>query len=469
MAADSGPPAVAPRACALRAAVTLPIILAVTTVSCTGARSLLPGLASSPHEEYASTLSRAGLETSALGREWVAASVRALAGPVEAVLPFHETGYFSGAYPAAIAYRLPLARGRVIVVEVGFESSEPARLFVDLFRLLDQGEPEPERVASLEDDETTLRFEVEEDGDYLLRLQPELLRGGRYTVAQRTEASLRVFPVSGLTARAVQSGFGAARDGGSREHQGLDIFAGRGTPVLAVVDGMASPSSNKLGGTVVWLRDAGRRRTFYYAHLDRTAHTSDRRVEAGDVIGFVGNTGNARTTAPHLHFGVYATRPVDPLPFLAPDDSAPSATTVPLDLIGHWARVMRTSTSLRRGAHAAATAAEVVPRGSVLAVEGAGLRAYRVQLPDGTQGYVPAGDISAAWTSARRVRLDAPAPLLEAPEATAVMMAELPDGATVTVLGSFGAYRLVRMGDGTLGWLPGERAESVSGPPDRPA
>ena len=81
----------------------------------------------------------------------------------------------------------------------------------------------------------------------MLRVQPELLRSGRYTIVQRTLASLR-FPVAGLTAAAVQSEFGAARDAGRREHEGIDIFAPRNTPVIAVVDGTAAAGRQRARG-----------------------------------------------------------------------------------------------------------------------------------------------------------------------------------------------------------------------------
>ena len=172
----------------------------------------------------------------------------------------------------------------------------------------------PERVASLTEG-TTLTFTVPRDGAYVLRIQPELLRSGRFSVLQRTLASLP-FPVSGLTAAAVQSEFGAARDAGRRQHEGIDIFAARDTPVLAVVDGVARTGTNTLGGNVVWLRGRAFGESFYYAHLERFAFEGTANVKAGDVLGYVGNTGNARTTAPHLHFGIYDRGAIDPFPFI---------------------------------------------------------------------------------------------------------------------------------------------------------
>jgi peptidoglycan LD-endopeptidase LytH len=288
----------------------------------------------SPHERYVSMLRASGLDRTALGQDWIAASESSLRQAVAIKLPTDETRVFPNNAAYAVAYRLNLQRGRRLEVHVGprpypghaagadaADSVEgSARVFVDLF--LVDGEGLPTRMASREEDAGVLDYEVTRDGVYLLRVQPELLRGGRFFLTQRTLATLR-FPIPGLTARAVQSSFGADRDAGARSHQGVDIFAPKGTATVAVVDGFASPSTNGLGGTVMWLYDPLAGRTFYYAHLDRWAFDAPARVRAGDVIGYVGNTGNARATSPHLHFGIYERGAIDPLPFIRPDDELP--------------------------------------------------------------------------------------------------------------------------------------------------
>ena len=91
---------------------------------------------------------------------------------------------------------------------------------------------------------------------------------------------------------------------------------------MAASDGIVSSvGTNRLGGNVVWVWDTARNQSHYYAHLSRQAVRMGERVKAGDVIGYVGNTGNARGTPPHLHFGIYARRegPIDPLPFVSGD------------------------------------------------------------------------------------------------------------------------------------------------------
>ncbi len=129
-------------------------------------------------------------------------------------------------------------------------------------------------------------------------------------------------PVRGVARAALHSSWGEPRSG-HRRHQGIDIFARRGTPVVAATEGVVVRigTTDRLGGNTVWV--AGKPSTlYYYAHLDgfRPGLRVGEHVEAGDVLGRVGNTGNARTTPPHLHFGVYpmarAFWPVDPTPLL---------------------------------------------------------------------------------------------------------------------------------------------------------
>jgi peptidoglycan LD-endopeptidase LytH len=94
-----------------------------------------------------------------------------------------------------------------------------------------------------------------------------------------------------------EDSWGWARSGG-RRHQGVDMIAERGVPVIAVTDGFAQFKTSNLGGRAIWLTSNDGDR-YYYAHLDRWEGES-RSVQAGDVIGYVGSSGNAH--GPHLHF-----------------------------------------------------------------------------------------------------------------------------------------------------------------------
>ena len=95
--------------------------------------------------------------------------------------------------------------------------------------------------------------------------------------------------------------WGAPRSGG-RTHQGVDMIGSRGLPVVAVVDGFAQQKVNTLGGNSVWLSGADGHK-YYYAHLDSWAAQGS--VTAGTVIGYVGDTGNAKFSVPHLHFEIH--------------------------------------------------------------------------------------------------------------------------------------------------------------------
>lgn len=113
-------------------------------------------------------------------------------------------------------------------------------------------------------------------------------------------------PVMGVTTDDISNSWGDPRDGGKRRHKGIDIFAPKGTPVVAVTDGYISYIGNQpKGGLCLWLT-SNDGMSFYYAHLDRWAAGlyEGQEVRTGDTLGFVGNTGNAAHTPSHLHFSV---------------------------------------------------------------------------------------------------------------------------------------------------------------------
>ena len=111
--------------------------------------------------------------------------------------------------------------------------------------------------------------------------------------------------------------WGAPRSGG-RSHQGVDMFAARGMPVMAAAEGTVQVGSNRLGGLTVNLYDVAGNR-YYYAHLDNVVVNDGQQVSAGQVVGGAGTSGNARGTPPHLHWQVHpgGGRPVDPFPIAA--------------------------------------------------------------------------------------------------------------------------------------------------------
>ena len=113
-------------------------------------------------------------------------------------------------------------------------------------------------------------------------------------------------PVKGISRNQLRDTWGSARSHG-RSHKGIDIMAERGTKVYSATEGLvADLRNNNLGGKVIWILGPSGS-WHYYAHLDghkRGLNVGDY-VHKGDLIGYVGNTGNARHTAPHLHYGIY--------------------------------------------------------------------------------------------------------------------------------------------------------------------
>lgn len=134
-------------------------------------------------------------------------------------------------------------------------------------------------------------------------------------------------PVLGRYPDDVPDTFSDGRSGG-RRHNATDILAPRGTLVLSADDGMIRRlSSNALGGITIYATDPSDRFVYYYAHLDGYAPGLEpgQRVRRGDVLGYVGSTGNAPPTVPHLHFQIMRLLdgerlwdgiPIDPRPFL---------------------------------------------------------------------------------------------------------------------------------------------------------
>jgi len=120
-----------------------------------------------------------------------------------------------------------------------------------------------------------------------------------------------VCPVAGPTAFA--DTWGAPRSGG-RTHQGVDMMSPGGTPLVAVESGSVTFKQTPLGGNSVWLNGASGTR-YFYAHLSGFEGSS-RGVSQGEVIGYVGATGN--TSVNHLHFEVHPNGPaVNPYPYVA--------------------------------------------------------------------------------------------------------------------------------------------------------
>jgi murein DD-endopeptidase MepM/ murein hydrolase activator NlpD len=489
--ASNGLPTVAPAALRTVAPTLVGVVVSSLMVwfasGCTQIEEVFESRAENltAHESYTASLARAGLGESALGQAWLAAAESALAGALKVEPPYHEVGHFAAERPSAVAYRIALRRGQALLVTLETETEHPVQLFVDLFRPVathgahaveetygeqaraatdssmrapagDPAQPAEQyrHVASAEISPRRFEFEPSRDGDFIIRIQPELLRSARFSVTLRASASL-AFPVSGHDTGAIRSVFGASRDAGRRRHHGVDIFAPRGTPVLAAADGEVSRVRNRgLGGKYIWMRDRMRGLSFYYAHLDEQLVRQGQRVRSGDTLGLVGNTGNARTTPPHLHFGVYrrGEGPIDPYHFLHQPPQEPARVTVDTSSLG---RLVRTTGEQALQRSRARTADEGIPlsRHTVLRVKGGTGGWYRVELPDGTPGYVRGRLVEDVARPVAEDLVTASQRVLETPASRAVAVDSLQAGERVPVLGQFEEFLYIRTGSGRSGWV----------------
>jgi murein DD-endopeptidase MepM/ murein hydrolase activator NlpD len=132
-------------------------------------------------------------------------------------------------------------------------------------------------------------------------------KGTRELIGELRSRALRV-PLDGVDIESFKGGFLEQRDSGGRPHEAVDMLAPRNTPVHAVENGtIAKLFVSKAGGNTIYQYDPGEQVAYYYAHLERYADglSEGSKVSRGDVIGFVGTSGNAPANTPHLHFAVF--------------------------------------------------------------------------------------------------------------------------------------------------------------------
>jgi murein DD-endopeptidase MepM/ murein hydrolase activator NlpD len=295
-------------------------------------------------------------------------------------LPYRQHGYFAPGKARALGLKFNAKRGEKLTFTL--DKKLPFVLFADLFK---QDGSESSILLSADTASSQFSFDIEEAGSYVLRLQPELFRSGEYDLSVSVGHSLG-FPVSGTKAKP-GSFWGASRDGGKRRHEGVDIFAPKLTPVVAGADGVVTGvNQTPIGGKVVWLRLLDKNVTLYYAHLHKQLVTEGQMVKKGETLGVVGNTGNAKYTPSHLHFGVYSSAgPMDPFPFI--DKKVKTAPPVKDKNLTGYLRMIKTQ---KLGTEKITVSANtlMVP----LAVTA---KVYISELPDGNMIEVPFAAVKA--------------------------------------------------------------------------
>jgi len=398
-----------------------------------------------PHEQYADKLSGAGLKETALGRAWFDAAAKSLNNPITITIPYKETGYFAADRPLAAGLRFQARRGEKITITLTKKPATGFLVYLELWQAADK----PKLIAAADTINSTISHEVDEESNYIVRVQPELLKSGEYTLSISAGPSL-AYPLTDPGKNRIQSVWGDARDAGARKHEGIDIFAPKLTPAIAAADGhVTRVNENNLGGKVVWMRPRNKDYVLYYAHLDQQLVTDGQEVKIGDTLGLVGNTGNARTTAPHLHFGIYTSGgAIDPFPFVNPVERVPGNISASLNSVG---KLMRTG-SKQVKLFAGANEIELHPN-TLLQVDAAATGDYyKVMLPDGTQGLVKSNQADAT-TELRKLALKREQAVYDMPDSIAARKIILKAGDVVSILAAFNDYYYVQTQADVSGWI----------------
>ncbi|SDF25737.1 Murein DD-endopeptidase MepM and murein hydrolase activator NlpD, contain LysM domain [Dyadobacter soli] len=342
-----------------------------------------------PQEHYERELLKAKLEKTTAGATWFRMSTEVLSDSVFTVAPYQERIFLGDSLPAQ-AFRITVPEGRKLVITPNrTDADSAALLFIELYKIRQNGKPQ--RLDYLKEEGSNITYSNTGQDTLLLKLQTGLAQQVTVTISLSTEPTLG-FPVAGHSMSSVISYWGAERDAGARSHEGIDIRAKRGTPAVAAQNGFITQvGMNNLGGKIVFLSSLDSPYSLYYAHLDSQLVSSGQRVTSGDTLGLVGNTGNAVTTSPHLHFGIYArgSGAVNPLPFI--DNRREKLPGLPA--ISKWLgdtvtikkkTILYKTTQLDKSA-----AIQPLPANAVVRIVGEMAKGYRVQLADGTKGFIP--------------------------------------------------------------------------------
>ena len=440
-----------------RTTIALLAVCVILFTGCEEERVPKPFKPRNDHEAYEQSLKKADLLSTALGQDWAKYAEDALEKPVRISTPYEEAIYVDDKEATALGYQFNAKRGQKIQISVTKITDDELKTFVDLYRI--DGPESFRHVASADSKELLLGFEPRRDANYVLRFQPELLRGGQFKITIENVPTL-VFPVAGKTARAIGSFWGAPRDGGRRKHEGVDIFAKRGTPIIAPTDGYVRFAGKRgIGGNVVWLRDSKRSQSLYFAHLNEILVKRGTRVKAGDTLGTVGNTGNARTTPPHLHFGIYQSGAIDPINHLRAKGPRLRKVSSDMGLLGSDIRLNR-SAKVKADVNSN-SGSFTLSKDQIAKAIGINAREYRIELPDGRTGYISKTLLSPIHSPLETIYSERDGNLLKKPDRRS-FYADIGSDERLKVLGKNRDFWLVENNMGQLGWITNDFKNSRS-------
>lgn len=319
---------------------------------------------------------------------WKWAGEKVLQNPLVVPAPYAESGIFAGDSTDANAFLFTAGPGQKINVSV---SPVAGHLFTAFLELWDAGNAaSPKLVKAADTLANTINFSAPQGGNFIVRLQPKLASQGRYALIIGLSPILG-FPVSSTVKSNIGSLWGDPRDAGVRKHEGVDIFAKKGSPVVAVTDGTVSRvNEGGIGGKVIWFNPDDESFSVYYAHLDTQYVQGGQRVAKGQVLGTVGNTGNARFTPAHLHFGIYTGNgAVNPIGFIQPVKQ-PAAVAVNKKLNEWYKTGSKTRiypSPVKKNAYTLAAPAKI----KTVSVSN---DFYKVVLENGNKGFVAVNELS---------------------------------------------------------------------------
>ena len=409
-------------------------VLFILMTHCTRIEELLQF--QTPRESYLQAMQNCPLSNNPLFHQWMAEGDSVLGRPLVIKPPFQQKMIYFPDEPVAWAWELDVQAGRRVEF-VCMVSDTSQRLFIDLFS---DRAGDMQYIATMED--TSLSFEAKEHTTLLLRLQPEILVTGGATLIVK-DYPMFGFPVQGARPVDIGSFWGDARDGGLRLHEGVDIFAARGTPVVAVAKGRTRTGEGGLGGKKVWLRTGDF--SLYHAHLDSIMVHSGQSVAIGDTLGTVGNTGNARTTPPHLHFGIYRRGAVNPLPFIEAARTESPPVMADIDHTNRWGRIIATA-NIRPDPSTYRPPLMTLSSNNVLAIRGITNGWYEVLLPDQDRGFIHHNLVSAELTALSEIELSGTDSLIYPVNS---------DRLIIPVKDSWELKNYGKYGDVTLSWFRG--------------
>lgn len=430
----------------------LSLSITFTTSSCTTTGPAGLFRKNSPHDDYGNKIKNAGLNETALGRQWFSAAEQSLTSPLSVNIPYTETGYFPADQPRAAGLLFHGKRGEKLNISLSKKPDVGFAIYLDLWEASNAADAKP-KFLLFADTTGIIKYDVDKDGSYILRLQPELLKGGEYTLSVSNGPSL-AFPVTPKVKSNIGSFWGAGRDKGARKHEGIDIFAPRGTPLVAAANGVITGvTENTLGGKVIFLRPDNKDYTLYYAHLDKQLAQPGQVVKTGDTIGLMGNTGNARTTFPHLHFGIYTNSgAIDPLPFVSRVTKLPDKITASLNNLNTRIRNNK-PIKLYSGPSKSANEIIALEMNTLLKAEAATGDWYKVSLPDGREGFAASSNVSPISSPVRNASLKDRQPLLDEPAISAAKKTTLAAGQPIDILAAYKDFYFIKDSKREEGWI----------------